>query len=292
MKLIVRHQTVYSYGAGSSRVAMLLKLMPRQHGGQRVLEWRVSVNDEPIFGFSPNGFGDLEALWIRHQALNSAVVVASGVVETSDTNGVITGLEEAINPRIYLRSSALTAPSPAIVALAESAEGTDTLDRLHALSAAVLRAAPYRSGVTGSETSAAQAMTIGCGVCQDHAQIFIAAARMIGVPARYVAGYLATQDGEALHETHAWAEAFVPGLGWVGFDASNQVCVTEDYIRLASGIDAHDAAPVRGSTMAAGVMRIDADVRIAQAHEEEREQQLQMQQQQQQQQQFTARADH
>jgi transglutaminase-like putative cysteine protease len=290
MKLIIRHQTAYSYGAGSSRVAMLLKLMPRRHDGQKVLEWQVSVNDEPIFGFSPNGFGDLEALWIRHQSLDSVVVVASGIVETSDTNGVIAGLEESVNPRTYLRSSALTVPSPAIVALADAVGGGDTLGRLHALSAAVLQAVPYRSGITGAATSATQAMAIGGGVCQDHAQIFIAAARAMGVPARYVAGYLATRDGESLHETHAWAEAFVRGLGWVGFDASNQVCVTEDYVRLASGIDAHDAAPVRGSAMAAGIMRIDADVRIAQAREEEREQQLQKQQQQQQQ--FTARTDH
>ncbi len=83
-----------------------------------------------------------------------------------------------------------------------------------------------------------------------------------------------------MHETHAWVEAFVPDLGWVGFDPSNRVCVTERYLRLASGLDADAAAPIRGSVTAAGEMWIDADVRIAQAEERVEERQLQRQQQQ------------
>jgi transglutaminase-like putative cysteine protease len=281
MKLLVRHQTSYSYGAGSSRVAMLLKLMPRRHDGQRVLEWQVTVNDDPVFGFAPNGYGDLEALWIRHRHMTGVNVVATGIVETSDTSGIISGLDERFDSRVYLRETALTEPSAEIRDLAASVRGSDPLDRLHALSAAVRDAVSYRTGITGPETTAAAALMIGGGVCQDHAQIFVSAARAMHVPARYVAGYLATQDGEALHETHAWAEAMVPGLGWVGFDTSNRVCVTDSYIRLASGLDADDAAPVRGSAMAAGTIGIDADVRIAQASDDEREQQLQKQQQQQ-----------
>lgn len=281
MKLLVRHQTTYSYGSGSSRVAMLLRLMPRRHNGQKVLEWQVTVNGDLVLNFAPNGFGDLEALWIRHQRMDVVTVVATGLVETTYTNGIVAGLDEWSDPRVYLRDSPLTAPSPRIAALAHAAQGDDLLDRLHILSALVRENVPYRTGVTGPDTAAADAFAIGGGVCQDHAQIFIAAARCIGVPARYVAGYLATQEGDSLHETHAWAEVLVPGLGWVGFDTSNQVCVTDSYIRLASGLDANDAAPVRGSAMAAGTIRIDADVRIAQASDDEREQQLQRQQQQQ-----------
>jgi transglutaminase-like putative cysteine protease len=281
MRLIVRHQTVYSYGAGSSRVAMLLKLMPRNHGGQRVTEWMVTVNDVPILNFARNGMGDPEALWIRHDRIDTVTIVATGVVETSYTTGVISGLEERCDPRVYLRHTGLTTPTAAIQALADSVTGDDLLGRLHCISAAVRDAVAYRAGVTGPDTTAAEALNLGSGVCQDHAQIFIAAARSIGVPARYVVGYLATDDGEALHETHGWAEAMVPGLGWIGFDASNRTCVTESYIRLASGLDANDAAPVRGSAMAAGNIHIDADVRIAQASDDEREQQLQKQQQQQ-----------
>ncbi|MDX3908972.1 MAG: transglutaminase family protein [Sphingobium sp.] len=281
MKLLVRHQTIYNYEAGSSRVAMMLKLKPRGHKGQHVVEWDVSVNGEPVTNFTPNAFGDLEALWIRHDRTDSATILATGLVETSDTAGVIAGLQEQVNPRVFLRDTPLTRPSPAIQAMAQNVSGDDPLARLHALSAAVIGKVTYRTGATSATTSAAEAFALGAGVCQDHAQIFIGAARSVGVPARYVTGYLLAQGEDALHETHAWTEALVPGLGWVGFDPSNQICVTENYIRVACGLDADDAAPVRGSVTAAGSIWIDADVRIAQASEDEREQQLQKQQQQQ-----------
>ena len=136
------------------------------------------------------------------------------------------------------------------------------------------------NGVSTPDTSAADAFALGAGVCQDHAQIFIAAARTLGVPARYVSGYLLSGDGDTLHETHGWAEAWLPDLGWIGFDPSNRVCVTERYLRIASGLDADDAAPIRGSVTVAGDICIDADVRIAQAEEGMEQRQLQRQQQQ------------
>ncbi len=281
MKLLVRHQTVYNYEAGSSRVAMVLKLKPRNHDAQKVLDWSVTVNDTLIDSFAPNGYGDLEALWIRHDRTDSATILATGLVETTDASGIVAGLEERLDPRIYLRGTRLTTISPEMRDMALSLSESDPLDRLHALSAAVIGRVEYRGGVTNSATTAAESFAIGAGVCQDHAQIFIATARSLGFPARYVTGYLLAQGEDALHETHAWAEVLVPRLGWVGFDASNQICVTDHYIRVASGMDADDAAPVRGSVTAAGSIWIDADVRIAQASEDEREQQLQRQQQQQ-----------
>jgi transglutaminase-like putative cysteine protease len=132
------------------------------------------------------------------------------------------------------------------------------------LSAAVRERVPYRTGATEAETPAAQAFAQGAGVCQDHAQIFIAMARHAGVPARYISGYLlAGEEQGALHETHAWTEAWVEGLGWVGFDVSNGLCVTPHYVRLACGFDAYDAAPVRGMALGTGAITVDADVRIA-----------------------------
>lgn len=281
MKLLVRHQTAYAYEAGTSRIAMLLKLVPRGHDGQKVIEWDVTINDEPVTGFAPNGHGDLEALWIRHEPLMQATIVAKGLVETRDTNGLVTGLPERIDPRIFLRDTPLTEVSADIRALGGGGEG-DMLGRLHGLCAAVRDAVDYRPGVTDATTTATQALALGAGVCQDHAHVFIAAARALGAPARYVTGYLLSEtEGNVLHETHGWAEAHVAGLGWIGFDPSNRVCVTERYIRVASGLDAHDAAPVRGLATFAGESWIDADVRIAQASEDASEQQLQMQQQQQ-----------
>lgn len=281
MKLLVRHQTIYRYESAAARVAMRLKLVPTHTTAQQVLEWHVSVNGEPVKGFRRNGFGEMEAVWVRHDRLDNAVIVAEGLVETSETHGVMLPSFGSVHPRYFLRDTALTQASAAIRDMAMSLpDGDGVLARLHALSAAVSNAVAYRSGVTNAHTTAAEAFALGAGVCQDHAQIFIAGARAIGIPARYVTGYLLAEGGTALHETHAWVEALVPNLGWVGFDPSNRVCVTERYLRLASGLDARAAAPIRGSVTVAGDIWIDADVRIAQAEEGVEERQLQRQQQQ------------
>ncbi|NWK95587.1 transglutaminase family protein [Sphingobium lactosutens] len=281
MKLLVRHQTVYRYAASAGRVAMRLKLMPVDTPAQKVLEWQVSINDEPLTCFRPNSYGEREAIWIRHDRLDNAVIVAEGLVETRESHGVVGHLRNSVDPRYFLRDTRLTRASDGIAALARDLPPQDgPLATLHALSAAVSDAVQYRAGVTTSETTAAESFALGAGVCQDHAQVFIAAARTIGVPARYVSGYLLAGDGDALHETHGWAEAYVPSLGWIGFDPSNRVCVTERYLRVASGLDADEAAPIRGSVTVAGDIWIDADVRIAQAEDGVEERQLQKQQQQ------------
>lgn len=281
MKLLVRHQTVYRYAASAGRVAMRLKLMPVDTPMQTVQDWQVSVNGDPLTGFRANSYGEMEAVWIRHDRLDDAVIVAEGLVETRETHGILGHLSSRVPPAYYLRVTPLTCASDGIAAMAqELPEEGGPLARLHALSAAVRDAVSYRTGVTGADTSAAQAFAIGAGVCQDHAQIFIAAARSLGVPARYVSGYLLAGDGDLLHETHGWVEAFLPDLGWIGFDPSNRVCVTDRYLRVASGLDADDAAPIRGSVTVAGDISIDADVRIAVAQDGVEERQLQRQQQQ------------
>lgn len=269
MRLLIRHQTVYRYEQGMTHAAMLLRLKPRNHDGQKVLEWSVSVNDQPITRFAPNGYGDLEALWVYHGFVDMVEIIASGLVETTDMAGMMSGMDDRVNRRVYLRDTGLTACNADIASLGDRAKGETVLARLHALSAAVRDAVAYRTGSTHAEITAAEALAQASGVCQDHAHIFISAARHIGVPSRYVTGYLRSAgDDNSRHETHAWAESWVDGLGWIGFDASNQVCVTDRYVRLASGMDAYDAAPVRGAVTAAGEIGIDADVRIAQASED------------------------
>lgn len=281
MKLLVRHQTVYRYAGAAGRVAMMLKLMPVTLAGQTVEDWRVSINDEPVDGFRPNAHGDMEAIWVRHDRVDHAVIVAEGLVETRETHGVVGKTPGRVHPSYYLRDTPLTRASDSIRAMAAATpQAASPLGRLHALSAAISDTVAYRAGVTSAATTAAEAFALGAGVCQDHAQVFIAGARSLGIAARYVSGYLFTDGENQLHETHGWAEALVPDLGWIGFDPSNRVCVTERYLRVASGLDAEDAAPIRGSVTLAGDIWIDADVRIAQAEDGVEERQLQRQQQQ------------
>jgi transglutaminase-like putative cysteine protease len=146
----------------------------------------------------------------------------------------------------FLASTTTTKANAAIEALARQHQGSDRLEQLHRLSASVLKRVDYVIGATHAHTSAAEALRDGQGVCQDHAHVFISAARLMGAPARYVSGYLVVNENELAEASHAWAEAHVDGLGWVGFDVSNQVSPDERYIKVAVGMDARGAAPVNG----------------------------------------------
>jgi transglutaminase-like putative cysteine protease len=264
MLLVVRHLTHMRYPQGVAGLALRLRLFPQSFDGQRVVDWQVSVDGRPVGATIPGGYGERFAQWIDRGAREDLEIVAHGQAETSDRAGVVKGLRMACPPAIFLRETPLTIPDEAIRMLGEGlAPGTDTLAGLHALSLRVREAIPYLSGVTSNGTSAAAALAGEGGVCQDHAHVFIAAARACGIPARYVAGYLLASD--AAHqqlETHAWTEAHVDGLGWVGFDVTNGVCPTENYVRLCSGLDADDAAPVRGIVIGGSAGFVSADVRI------------------------------
>lgn len=270
MLLSIRHRTRYEYTPPAARVALKLRLFPAMTATQTPRAWRVTVNGEAPEMRLVNGFGDEEAVWFGHEDAAEVEIVAEGEVETRGAHGVLRGWTMAARPGVFLRKTALTAPDAAIVALARDAAAGETgLAAAHALSAAVREAVAYRPGATTTTTTAAEALRLGAGVCQDHAHLLISAARARGAPARYVVGYLMIGDAdEPLHaatqETHAWAELWIDDLGWVGFDASNGICPTDRYVRLAAGLDAVDAAPLRGSITGAVDETLEADVVVSQ----------------------------
>ena len=123
------------------------------------------------------------------------------------------------------------------------------LESLLELQAWVPKILEYRSGSTEVHGSLTAAVRQGGGVCQDFAHLFITVARSWGIPSRYVMGYLdpgISKVGETL-ATHAWAEALVPGAGWIGFDATHDLLANDHYVAVAVGRDSYDAAPQRGS---------------------------------------------
>lgn len=268
MRLTIRHLSTYLYDPPADRVAMRLKLYPSVFDGQTAADWRVSANGEAVEPLLTSGFGDREGLWMRHQKTDRIEVIAEGVVETEDRNGVVRGLPANPPAGVFLRETALTAACEAVAALAAQASRADPLEELHDISRLVRAAIDYRAGATHATTTASEALALGEGVCQDHAHVFIAAARARGHPARYISGYMLADIGaEELHETHAWAEAWVKGLGWVGFDPSNEICPTERYVRLACGLDAAGAAPVLGNVLGGGRENLAASVSITQTQQ-------------------------
>ncbi|HET9535240.1 MAG TPA: transglutaminase family protein, partial [Mesorhizobium sp.] len=120
------------------------------------------------------------------------------------------------------------------------------IDRLHALMNLIADEVAYVPGATHAGTTAEEATALRSGVCQDHAHIFIAAARSLGFPARYVSGYLLMDGAVDQVASHAWAEAHVSALGWVAFDVANRMSPDERYVRLAVGRDYREANPVSG----------------------------------------------
>ena len=267
MILTVLHKTRYDFAAPVGGIIQSLRLIPARCEGQKVLDWSVEVPGAVLGESFLDGAGD----YIRTVSLRAPTqhieVTVSGTVETFDTAGVLRGHRERVPPQAYLRATPRTEPNRAIRELVDEAlaghRDASALDRAHRLAAAVAEALPYRPGATHAHTTAAEAMNEGAGVCQDHAQVLIACAHLADLPARYVSGYLnATEDGTPHEASHAWAEIFVDGLGWVGFDASNKSCPNDHYIRLGSGLDAQDAAPIRGLVLGGSAEILDVTVVI------------------------------
>ena len=269
MRISVRHRTLYRYDRPIDYTIQLLRMTPREHEGQSVLAWEVRVpgRKEPL-PVSEDGFGNIVHAHTVNRPHTETAIEIEGEVETSDTHGVVRGSDERLPPAFYLRPTPLTEADAAIRDLAETAAAgkAKPLDRLHALMDAVRARVAYKVGASDATTTAVEALARGEGVCQDHAHLFIAAAQSLGHPARYVSGYLWAGDSDEPHEaSHAWAEAYIEDLGWVGFDPANGVSSSELYVRTAVGLDYQTAAPVRGLRRGLAAEDMAVEVQIAAA---------------------------
>jgi transglutaminase-like putative cysteine protease len=266
MRLTVDHVTRYAYDRPVRSVVQSHRLTPTVFAGQKTFDWEVAVSGGARGASHRDGAGDLIQGWTVAGPVDSVEVRVRGTVETEDLSGVLKGHRESVSPACYLRATSPTQADVALEALARSVAAADMLALAHALAGAVAEAIAFRPGVTHAHTTAAEALALGEGVCQDHAHALIACARVRDIPARYVSGYLfATEDGTPHEAAHAWAELHVPGLGWVGFDPANRTCPDERYVRLGSGFDAQDAAPIRGIARGGGREAMDVTVAVLQA---------------------------
>jgi transglutaminase-like putative cysteine protease len=265
MRLSVRHGTVYAFDAPMRFVTQSHRLTPVSNGCQRVVSWSVAA-EGAVFGAAfTDGAGDAVNTMTAQGPVTRIEVVVEGVVETTDTAGVLRGQREVIQPLVYRQPTAFTKSNRLLAEIRDAAlDGADEgqLDRAHRLAGAISDAIAYTPGATAAATTAAEAIEVGRGVCQDMAHALIALAHAAGMPARYVTGYLLTEDAEA-EAAHAWAEIHVGRLGWIGFDPANRCCPDERYIRLGSGRDAREAAPIRGVSRGGGGEAMDVTVVVA-----------------------------
>lgn len=268
MRLKISHTTTYSYEQPVAYGLQELRLVPKSRAGQTILNWDIDLQNAKREARFEDQNNNVVWLTSMDPGATEISVTCSGEVENTNGTGII-GKHGGYAPLWYFnRETPLTTASAGIETLISDLDvETDSLARLHALSASIADRVTYETGVTGPETTAESALRDGAGVCQDHAHIFLAAARKLGVPARYVSGYLMMNDRVQQDATHAWAEAHVPDLGWVGFDVSNQISPDERYVRVATGLDYRDAAPVSGlrvDSNAGGVESMVVDIQVQQ----------------------------
>ena len=253
MKLTISHTTTYRYATPVRSGLQELRLRPRDEPTQQVLAWELDIDGAKHELSFDDHYGNRVDLVSLVPDATEISITAGGEIDTIETGGVAERHLGHTPLWLYRRTTEKTRAGDGVRRFCDQVrDEDDDVNLLHDLSARIRDAVEYRPGESDVASTAEDAIESGAGVCQDHAHIFIGAARHLGYSARYVSGYLLLGDTVDQDATHAWAEAWVEGLGWVGFDVSNGISPDERYVRVATGLDYRAAAPIRGVTYGAG----------------------------------------
>lgn len=263
MRLTIRHTTKYSFDEAVRTGLQQLRKTPKGARDQTIVSWRTGiVGGKKELSFQDHHNNHVDLMSIEKGALSLAVT-SEGEVEIADNSGIVGPHAGPAPLWLYRRPTARTRAGPGVQALVDTAAGATELDRLHGLVVQVHEAVTYLVGGSEPEWTAEDALAAGRGVCQDHAHVFLAAVRQMGLPGRYVSGYLLLDDRVDQDAMHAWAETYLDGLGWVGFDPSNGISPDTRYVRVATGLDYSDAAPVTGTRTGGAGERLSVEIEVA-----------------------------
>lgn len=269
MRLAVSHLVTCRLSTSANGTAQTVRMEPRGFAGQFVETWRLDVSGDCLLKPVTDPYGNVTYTFALAGPLDAVTFQASGIVSTEDTIGVVNGVADRLPHALYRRDTPLTKPTEPIRALAAtvaSQTGANALDRLHGLmhhlsdnltvTPSTARAAPCLGAPVADAVLAA-----GSGDDVDLAHLFTAAARALGLPARVVTGYIfePTRPQPAT-AVAIWAEVWVAGIGWIGFDVPRRTCPTEAYIRLAAGPDLRDAQPLRLAAYGAELVEVTTAV--------------------------------
>jgi len=265
MRLRVRHVTRYRFDQPQARLVQLLRLRPQNNPGQSVVWWNIEVDRDARLREGRDGYGNRTTMLYVDGPLDAIEVAVAGEVLTEDRHGLVGG-PEPLPPLAFVQPTPLTRADAAVAAFVdELGLPDDPLSRAHALNVGIhARLAPLPATL-GLDQSAAARLEDGHADPQGMAHVLLAAARAVGMPARYVAGHLFRPDIAAGHAAHGWAELFVDGHGWIGFDPALGLCPAEQHVRVAVGLDHQQAAPVAGARIGGGDEVLAVDVAVAPA---------------------------
>ena len=249
MELSIKHKTKYEYVNPIGNLIQTTKLYPSENNALKIINWNVTRDAAKKSKIYTDGEANNIQNFSNKNKVKNINFTVNGKVQTFDTKGIYKNPLDKINPLVYLRNTPLTESDSEIVELGNDAKNgiSDNIEISHKLLKLVAERVEYKPLTTSNETSAIIAYKQRKGVCQDQAHIMIAAARSIGIPARYVNGYMHNNSHNSEYQsTHAWAEFYIENLGWVGFDSTNNCSPDERYIRVSCGLDANYAAPIKG----------------------------------------------
>jgi transglutaminase-like putative cysteine protease len=267
MQIRISHTTSYTYEKPLRQIIQMLRLTPQDHEGQHVMSWRIEPSVDGRIRKLEDGFGNIVHDFSAEGPLEHVSIHVEGWIETLDTQGIIRGIPDKVPHDVYLRSTDLTRADAAILAFATQttrSAGT-SIEKLHRLLNRIHDEFVFDTEPTHVATTAAESFAMRSGVCQDLTHIFVTCARHLDIPARYVSGYFVRVDGVTeVDAGHAWAEAWVPELGWLGFDTANGICPVDAHVRVAIGLDYADAAPLRGSRFGGGSEKLQVEMSVAQ----------------------------
>lgn len=265
MRLRLRHETRYRYETPVRGAIQILRLTPRNHVTQSVRAWRVEIDADGRLDRDEDPYGNITHTFSIDGPLDELTILVNGEIDVADDAGVVRGTFERFPASYWASATPMTQADTALAdyaAALSGQEGGDPLAFLHQLNTAIHRDFAFRPGETHAATRASEAFAARAGVCQDFAHVFVAAARSRGIPARYVSGYFLRSDSETQEAGHAWAEAHVPAIGWIGFDPAHGLCIDHRFIRLAVGRDYLEAAPIRGSRLGGVGERMDIAIHL------------------------------
>ena len=281
VRYCIKHTSRYMYSSPVSKSALTICFRPREEDGQSLLSFEIETIPAISLTSESDYFGNTKHFLIIHQPHELLEITALSTVEQSpkapvpeslapETWAEIETWRDSVEYWGFMHPSRFARPSTALDDFVsghgmDKPEG-DPLSALVCLSETLYEAFQYVPGSTSAVSPIEHILESGKGVCQDYAHVMISIARSWGVPSRYVSGYLYVEDdvGQPIPAAagHAWVECRLPGLGWVGFDPTNNWIVGQQHVRVAVGRDYHDVAPTRGIFHGGGDTRLEVEVRM------------------------------
>lgn len=262
MLLNIQHETVYRYSMPVDYTIQHLRLTPRQETQQHAREWKIQAPGN--CQRHTDAYGNIGHILVLDKPHDEIRITVTGQVQIATENAHLPSDGGEVPLLAYLQPTRLTTADATIIDLAKSVCPSKpcSVDAMFNLIDRIQQAVSYVPGTTGVNSTAAEVITTGAGVCQDHAHIFIACCRALNLPTRYVSGYIHTGNSDHA-ASHAWSDVWLDGMGWVSFDVTNANFAASEHCRLAVGRDYLDACPVRGVRQGGGIEAMDVVVRIA-----------------------------